>query len=93
MKQPSKAHYRTFYPAATVKGKRFNLEYRQASRTFDLYHEDKLIGKYRHSDLALLAALEVLTGFKGDEVPDKHKGILNSLATQFCLTYQGLIDD
>lgn len=93
---PSVGHYRTFYPKATVKGKTFYLEYRQISRTFDLYHRDhngKLIGKYPHSDFALLAVVGQLTGFKGDELPPKHKSLMKQIEKQFGIKYQGLMKD
>lgn len=93
MSQIKRCHYRDFFPTVHHKGQAFRIEYRKASRTYDLYQNGQLYGKYRHSDLALLAVLRVISGFNGDDVPDKLKRTLNALAKKFEITYQGLADD
>ncbi|MDP0260277.1 hypothetical protein Q7296_08760, partial [Glaesserella parasuis] len=85
--------YRTFYPRF-IYGKRcYSLEYRQISRTFDLYRNGRLLGKYIHSDFVLLAVIRNITGYKGDEVPEKYRPLLQQVEKGFSLCYQGLVDE
>lgn len=89
----SVGQYRTFYPHF-IYGKRcYTLEYRQISRTFDLYLNGRLLGKYLHSDFALLAVIYNITGFRGDEVSEKHKALLQKIEKGFTVRYQGLTDE
>ncbi|KMK50650.1 hypothetical protein RO21_10590 [[Actinobacillus] muris] len=90
MSKISYGRYCTFYPKVNIGKHRFYLEYRQISRTFDLYHNGNLCGKYRHSDFALLKALHILTSWQGDTVPAKHRALLQKLEQGFEIHYQGL---
>lgn len=92
MTRISYAKYRTFYPPYRDKGREYRIEYRQISRTYDVYASGQLLGKFCHSDLALLAVLQQVTGFKGDEVPPKHKTRFNAIQKACQITYQGLVD-
>lgn len=88
--------YRIFYPTFTVKGKTFYVEYRQLSRTFDLYqnnHQGKLLGKYRHLDFVMLAIVKQFTGYKGDEFPLQHKALITQIEKGLGEKYQGLTDE
>ncbi|MDE4031155.1 hypothetical protein NUQ39_08040 [Glaesserella parasuis] len=89
----SVGQYRTFYPRF-IYGKRcYSLEYRQISHTFDLYRNGRLLGKYIHSDFVLLAVIRNITGYKGDEVPEKYRPLLQQVEKGFSLCYQGLVDE
>lgn len=66
------------------------------SRTYDLYHNDhngRLIGKYRHADFAMLAIVNLFTGYKGDELSAKHKGLMAQIEKGFHIKYQGFVDN
>lgn len=93
MSRVKHGHYARFYPEYRVRNTAFRIEYRQISRTFDLYQNGQLYGKFRHSDLALLTVLRLTTGYTGDEVPDKYQPKLKQLEKAFELPYQGLIDE
>ncbi|RRN04777.1 hypothetical protein EIM44_04890 [Bibersteinia trehalosi] len=83
-------HYYTQYPEAKVKGKLFSISYRVLSRTWDLYQNGQLYGRFRHSDLALLEILRLTVGLRGDELPPKFEPLMASLEKRFLISYQGL---
>lgn len=93
MSRIKRGHYYLLYPEYRWKNTTFRIEYRQISRTFNLYQNGQLYGKYRHSDLALLTLLRLITGYTGDEVPAKYQPQLKQLEKAFELKYQGLVDD
>lgn len=83
-------YYYTQFPECMVKGKLFSIKYRQLSRRYELYQNGNLVGRYLHSDFALLAILKLTAGLKGDELPPKFKPLMTTLEKRFLISYQGL---
>lgn len=86
-------HYYTLFPECKVKGKLFSIKYRQLSRRYELYQDGKLIGRYLHSDFALLAILKLTAGLKGDELPPKFEPLMKTLEKRFLISYQGMTSE
>lgn len=82
-------HYYTQYPESKVKGRLFSIRYRVLSRTWDLYQNGQLYGRFRHSDFALLEILRLTVGLKGDELPAKFAPLMKELEKRFLISYVG----
>lgn len=83
-------HYYTQYPEAKVKGILFSIRYHKTSRRYELYQNGVLVGRYLHSDFALLKILQITVDLKGDTLPPKFEPLMASLEKRFLISYQGL---
>lgn len=82
-------HYYTQFPQAKCKGKLFSIKYRKLSRCYELFQDGRLVGRFKHSDFALLEILRITVGIEGDELPAKHAPLMKELEKRFLISYIG----
>lgn len=73
-----------------IKGKHYKITYRTLSRRYHLTENGVEIGRYKHSDLALMGIINRLTGNVGDELPPQYQGLMQRLEKLTGIAYQGL---
>lgn len=82
--------YSVDFPPCKIKGKTYRIRYRTLSRRYHVSENNKEIGRFLHSDLALICIINQLTGNQGDELPQKYAALMKKIEKAVELNYQGL---